>query len=123
MGAGLGTFEVLDLPDALEPLVEYYRSISGEHPDWDEYGQAMVAQGKSLLRLTIERVGTHRHRRVPRPPRDHVTRGEPTVSDQAGDDCCYLSTTGRCTTRPHRIEIWYATDGVGTGRSGDLIGS
>jgi PPOX class probable F420-dependent enzyme len=52
-----GTLEVVDLPDALEPLVEYYRSISGEHPDWDEYRQAMVAQGKSLLRLTIERWG------------------------------------------------------------------
>ena len=52
-----GTIEVLDLPDALEPLVDYYRSISGEHPDWDEYRRAMVAQGKSLLRLSIDRWG------------------------------------------------------------------
>ena len=52
-----GTLEVLDLPDALEPLVDYYRSISGEHPDWDEYRQAMVTQGKGLLRLTIDRWG------------------------------------------------------------------
>jgi PPOX class probable F420-dependent enzyme len=52
-----GSFEVIDLPDALEPLVEYFRVISGEHPDWDEYRQAMVTQGKSLLRLTIERWG------------------------------------------------------------------
>lgn len=52
-----GTAEVLDLPDALEPLVEYFRSISGEHPDWDEYRQAMVRQGKSLIRITIERWG------------------------------------------------------------------
>jgi PPOX class probable F420-dependent enzyme len=52
-----GSLEVVDLPDALEPLVEYYRCISGEHPDWDEYRAAMVAQGKSLLRLTIERWG------------------------------------------------------------------
>jgi PPOX class probable F420-dependent enzyme len=52
-----GTLEVLDLPDALEPLVEYYRSISGEHPDWDEYRQAMTHHGKSLLRLTIEQWG------------------------------------------------------------------
>jgi PPOX class probable F420-dependent enzyme len=48
-----GRAEVLDLPDALEPLVEYYRSISGEHPDWDEYRSAMVRQGKSLIRVTI----------------------------------------------------------------------
>lgn len=52
-----GTLEVLDLPEALEPLVEYYRSISGEHPDWAEYRQAMVSQGKSLLRLTVDRWG------------------------------------------------------------------
>ena len=48
-----GQAEVLDLPEALEPLVEYYRSISGEHPDWDEYRAAMARQGKSLLRVTI----------------------------------------------------------------------
>jgi PPOX class probable F420-dependent enzyme len=48
-----GEGEVLDLPEALEPLVEYYRSISGEHPDWDEYRAAMTRQGKSLLRITV----------------------------------------------------------------------
>jgi len=52
-----GTAEVLDLPDSLEPLVEYFRCISGEHPDWDEYRAAMVAQGKSLIRITIDRWG------------------------------------------------------------------
>ncbi|GII99025.1 PPOX class probable F420-dependent enzyme [Sediminihabitans luteus] len=52
-----GTAEVLDLPESVEPLVEYFRSISGEHPDWDEYRQAMVDQGKSLVRVTIERWG------------------------------------------------------------------
>jgi PPOX class probable F420-dependent enzyme len=52
-----GTAEVIDLPDAVEPLVEYFRSISGEHPDWDEYREAMRRQGKSLVRVTIERWG------------------------------------------------------------------
>jgi PPOX class probable F420-dependent enzyme len=52
-----GTAEVLDLPDALEPLVEYFRVISGEHPDWDEYREAMRRQGKCLIRVTIERWG------------------------------------------------------------------
>jgi PPOX class probable F420-dependent enzyme len=52
-----GTAEVLDLPDALEPLVEYYRCISGEHPDWDEYRQAMRDQGKCLIRITPTRWG------------------------------------------------------------------
>ena len=52
-----GTAEVLDLPDSIEPLVDYFRSISGEHPDWEEYRDAMRAQGKSLIRVTIERWG------------------------------------------------------------------
>ena len=52
-----GRAEVLDMPDALESLVEYFRVISGEHPDWDEYREAMRAQDKSLLRITIDRWG------------------------------------------------------------------
>ena len=52
-----GRAEVLDLPEALEPLVDYYRAIAGEHPDWDEYRAAMQKQGKSLIRLTPERWG------------------------------------------------------------------
>ncbi|MDT4927641.1 MAG: hypothetical protein QOF92_508 [Pseudonocardiales bacterium] len=52
-----GPAEVLDLPEALEPLVDYFRSISGEHPDWDEYRQAMRDQGKSLIRITPTRWG------------------------------------------------------------------
>ncbi|MFI7540705.1 PPOX class F420-dependent oxidoreductase [Actinoplanes sp. NPDC049599] len=52
-----GVAEVIDLPESVEPLVEYFRVISGEHPDWDEYRQAMREQGKSLIRVTIERWG------------------------------------------------------------------
>ncbi|WP_103503241.1 MULTISPECIES: PPOX class F420-dependent oxidoreductase [Streptomyces] len=52
-----GTAEVLDIPEAVEPLVEYFRCISGEHPDWDEYRAAMVRQGKSLIRITPEHWG------------------------------------------------------------------
>jgi PPOX class probable F420-dependent enzyme len=52
-----GFAEVIDLPEALDGLVEYFRSISGEHPDWDEYRQAMLDQGKVLLRCSIERWG------------------------------------------------------------------
>lgn len=52
-----GTAEVIDMPEAVEPLVDYYRSIAGEHPDWEEYREAMASQGKSLIRVTIERWG------------------------------------------------------------------
>ncbi len=52
-----GTAEVLDVPEAVEPFVEYYRNIAGEHPDWDEYRRAMRIQGKSLLTIDIDRWG------------------------------------------------------------------
>ncbi|CKI56196.1 PPOX class F420-dependent oxidoreductase [Mycolicibacterium smegmatis] len=52
-----GEAEVIGLPDAVEPLVEYFRVISGEHPDWDEYRQAMVDQGKCLIRVTPKQWG------------------------------------------------------------------
>lgn len=50
-----GDCEVIDTPDSVEPLVEYFRCISGEHPDWGEYRQAMLDQGKSILRITPRR--------------------------------------------------------------------
>jgi PPOX class probable F420-dependent enzyme len=52
-----GDAELIELPDAVEPLVDYFRSISGEHPDWDEYRAAMTAQGKALIRVTPTRWG------------------------------------------------------------------
>lgn len=52
-----GRGEVIDMPDAVDGLVDYYRGIAGEHPDWDEYREAMARQNKSLIRVTIERWG------------------------------------------------------------------
>lgn len=49
-----GRAEVIDVPEAVEPLVEYFRSVAGEHDDWDEYRAAMVSQGKCLIRVTID---------------------------------------------------------------------
>jgi PPOX class probable F420-dependent enzyme len=52
-----GRAEVVVQPEAIEALVVYFRSISGEHPDWDEYREAMRKQGKVLVRVTIDRWG------------------------------------------------------------------
>src|SRR3954451_7432916 len=52
-----GEAEVLDLPEALEPLVDYFRVIAGEHSDWAEYREAMRQQGKVLIRVTPTRWG------------------------------------------------------------------
>jgi PPOX class probable F420-dependent enzyme len=56
-----GTAEVVHLPEALEPLVEYYRSVSGEHPDWDDYRAAMVRDQRVLVRVDLQRAGPDRH--------------------------------------------------------------
>jgi hypothetical protein len=47
-----GTAEVLDMPEAAEPFVDYFRSIAGEHPDRNEHKQAMGDRGKPLIRIT-----------------------------------------------------------------------
>jgi len=52
-----GEAEVLDMPDSLDGLVDYFRSVSGEHPDWDDYRSAMRRQDKVLLRVTPTRWG------------------------------------------------------------------
>ena len=55
-----GTVEVASLPEAMELLVDYYRRVSGEHPDWDDYRRAMGREGRVLLRMTVERSGPTR---------------------------------------------------------------
>jgi hypothetical protein len=55
-----GTAEVLSLPEAMEPLVEYYRSLRGEHPDWDDYRDAMIRDQRVIVRITLERAGPDR---------------------------------------------------------------
>jgi PPOX class probable F420-dependent enzyme len=52
-----GPATILSLPDAMEPLVEYYRSLSGEHPDWDDYRAAMVRDQRVIIRVRPERAG------------------------------------------------------------------
>jgi PPOX class probable F420-dependent enzyme len=55
-----GTAEIVSLPEALELLVDYYRRVSGEHPDWDEYRSAMQQQRRVLIRIQPERAGPDR---------------------------------------------------------------
>jgi PPOX class probable F420-dependent enzyme len=52
-----GTATILSLPEAMEALVEYYRNVSGEHSDWDEYRAAMERDQHLLIRITVERAG------------------------------------------------------------------
>jgi PPOX class probable F420-dependent enzyme len=55
-----GPAHIVSLPEAMDGLVAYYRSVSGEHPDWDDYRQAMVRDKRCLIRIPIERAGPDR---------------------------------------------------------------
>lgn len=52
--------EVVSLPDALDPLVDYYRQLRGEHPDWDDYRAAMVRDRRCIVRFHVEAAGPDR---------------------------------------------------------------
>jgi PPOX class probable F420-dependent enzyme len=52
-----GNAEIVSLPEAMEPLVDYYRRVSGEHPDWQDYRDAMMREGRVLVRITVDRSG------------------------------------------------------------------
>ena len=55
-----GPAEVVHLPEALPGLEAYFRAVAGEHPDWEEYRAAMVAEQRVLIRITVERAGPDR---------------------------------------------------------------
>jgi len=55
-----GAVDILGLPEAMEPLVDYYRSTVGEHPDWDDYRAAMERERRVLIRIDPARAGPDR---------------------------------------------------------------
>jgi PPOX class probable F420-dependent enzyme len=55
-----GTAEIVSLPGAMELLVDYYRRVSGEHPDWDDYRRAMAADRRCIILVSVERAGPDR---------------------------------------------------------------
>jgi PPOX class probable F420-dependent enzyme len=55
-----GDVAVVSMPDALEGLVDYYRRISGEHPDWDDYRATMARDRRVILQMTVARAGPNR---------------------------------------------------------------
>jgi PPOX class probable F420-dependent enzyme len=52
-----GDVTIVSLPEAMDGLVDYYRSISGEHPDWDDYRAAMVRDQRVLIKVALTRAG------------------------------------------------------------------
>jgi PPOX class probable F420-dependent enzyme len=52
-----GPAEIIEQPEALDLLDDYYRRAAGEHPDWAEYREAMIRDERVIVRITIERAG------------------------------------------------------------------
>jgi PPOX class probable F420-dependent enzyme len=52
-----GNAEIISLPGAMDLLVEYYRRVSGEHPDWADYRAAMIRDRRVIVRITITHAG------------------------------------------------------------------
>jgi PPOX class probable F420-dependent enzyme len=52
-----GTADIVELPEAMDGLIGYYRDISGEHPDWDDYRAAMERDQRLLLRIAVTKAG------------------------------------------------------------------
>ncbi|CAN5629369.1 TIGR03618 family F420-dependent PPOX class oxidoreductase [soil metagenome] len=52
-----GEAEIVELPEAMEPLVDYYRRVAGEHDDWDDYRAAMQRERRVVVRFAITRAG------------------------------------------------------------------
>ena len=57
---GEGEAEVLSLPEAMEPLIDYYKRFPDENPDWDDYRERMRREKRVLIRIAIERAGPDR---------------------------------------------------------------
>lgn len=52
-----GRADVRSLPEAMEPLVDYFRRVAGEHDDWDGYRDSMRREQRVLIRVEALRAG------------------------------------------------------------------
>ena len=90
-----GPVDIVSLPDAMGPLVDYYRAIRGEHPDWDDYRAAMERDWRAILRMTVERccagdghwrtLRDARHDRRPCGPGTARAHGVAALAHEGGD--------------------------------------
>jgi PPOX class probable F420-dependent enzyme len=55
-----GEAQIVSLPEAMEPLVDYFRAVAGEHSDWDDYRESMRREQRVLVRVEPHRAGPDR---------------------------------------------------------------
>jgi PPOX class probable F420-dependent enzyme len=59
-----GTAELIELPEAMDALIYWYRQVRGEHKNWDEYKKQMYEQQRVIIRVKIEKVGPQSVNRI-----------------------------------------------------------
>jgi PPOX class probable F420-dependent enzyme len=55
-----GEAEVVSLPEAMDPLIDYYKRFPDENPDWDDYRARMEREQRVLIRIALEDAGPDR---------------------------------------------------------------
>lgn len=55
-----GSASIVSLPEAIDPLIDYYERFPDENPDWDEYTARMQRERRVLIRIAIERAGPNK---------------------------------------------------------------
>lgn len=55
-----GRAEIVSLPEAMDPLIDYYKRFPDDNPDWDEYRERMRREQRVLIRISLERAGPDR---------------------------------------------------------------
>ena len=59
-----GTAEIIELPEAMDTLIYWYKQVRGEHKSWDEYREKMKAEKRVIIRVTIEKAGPQSINRI-----------------------------------------------------------
>ena len=59
-----GTAELIELPKAMEILIYWYKQVRGEHKNWDDYKKQMQDEKRTIIRVTIEKVGPQSVNRI-----------------------------------------------------------
>ena len=59
-----GSAEVVDLPHAMDGLIDWYKTVRGEHKNWEDYKQQVTDEKRVLIRINIEKVGPQSIKRI-----------------------------------------------------------
>ena len=59
-----GAAEIIELPQAMDILIYWYKQVRGEHKNWDEYKKQMADEKRVIIRVTIEKVGPQSVNRI-----------------------------------------------------------